>query len=201
MLERCLATTTPVSDVGEASSPRAVSQVPTFAAVYQTYFDFVWRSARRLGVGPHAIDDVVQEVFIAVHSRLRTLRDPTALRSWIYGIVRRVALSHVRDDRAGSESLLNTADESTAPSLSPSPLDVAEQTDRVKLLWRLLDELDAPKREVFVLVELEEMTMPEIAQALEIPLGTVYSRVRTARLAFEAALARHLARSKHGGDP
>jgi RNA polymerase sigma-70 factor, ECF subfamily len=174
--------------------------VPPFPVIYRKYFAFAWRCARRLGIGPQAIDDVVQEVFIVVHSRLSTLNEPTALRSWIYGIVRRVALAHFRLDRARVESLLGSADAMAAPSLRPTPLDTAEHTDQVKLLWRLLEELDEPKREAFILVELEEMTMPEIAQALEIPLGTAYSRVRAARQAFEAALARQTARSKRRGD-
>jgi RNA polymerase sigma-70 factor, ECF subfamily len=153
-----------------------------------------------LGVGPQAIDDVVQEIFIVIHARLSTLNSPTALRSWIYGVVRRTVLAHARVDRARAESPLQVTDESTTPSLMPTPLDIAEHAAQVKLLWRLLEELEGPKREVFILAELEEMTMPEIAHALEIPLGTVYSRVRTARQSFEAALARHTARSKRGGD-
>jgi RNA polymerase sigma-70 factor (ECF subfamily) len=168
-----------------------------FSVIYQTYFDFVWRCTRRLGVGPQSIDDVVQEIFIVIHARLSTLNSPTALRSWIYGIIRRTVLAHSRMDRARAESPLDATDE---PSLMPTPLDVAEHTDQVKLLWRLLAELDGPKREAFVLAELEEMTMPDIAQALEIPLGTVYSRVRAARQSFDAALARHTARSRGGGD-
>ena len=62
----------------------------------------------------------------------------------------------------------------------------------------MLAELDEPKREVFSLVELEELTVPEVADALEIPLNTAYSRLRMAREAFEAALARHEARTKRG---
>ena len=182
---------------GEISSPGPTSEVLQFSVIYQTYFDFVWRCTRRLGVGPQAIDDVVQEIFIVIDARLSTLNSPTALRSWIYGIIRRTVLAHTRVDRARAESPLDATDE---PSLMPTPLDVAEHTDQVKLLWRLLAELDGPKREAFVLAELEEMTMPDIAQALEIPLGTVYSRVRAARQSFDAALARHTARSRGGGD-
>jgi RNA polymerase sigma-70 factor (ECF subfamily) len=199
MLGRSSATNAPTTGLIEHANAGPTGEVPPFPVIYRTYFDFVWRNARRLGVGPQTIDDVVQEVFIVIHSRLATLNDPTALRSWIYGIVRRAALAHNRLDRARAESPLNPTDESAAPSLRPTPSDIAEHTDQVRLLWRLLEDLDGPKREVFVLVELEEMTMPEIAQALELPLGTVYSRVRAARQAFEAAFARHSARTKRGG--
>ncbi|MGC4069779.1 MAG: sigma factor-like helix-turn-helix DNA-binding protein [Polyangiaceae bacterium] len=69
----------------------------------------------------------------------------------------------------------------------------------MKLLWGLLAKLDASKRETFVLAELEEMTAPEIAAALEVPLNTVYTRLRAARLELEAALARHHAQTGKRG--
>ena len=68
------------------------------------------------------------------------------------------------------------------------------QNDQVKLLWSLLAELDEPKREVFMMVELDELTVPEAAEILDIPLNTAYSRLRAARQAFEEALARRTAR-------
>src|SRR6185503_2904399 len=89
--------------------------------------------------------------------------------------------------------------EPSAQPLPRTPLDVAEQSDQVKLLFTLLEELDEPKREVFSMVELDELTVPEIAEILEIPLNTAYSRLRAARQAFEEALARHGARSEGGG--
>jgi len=191
----------PSTHSGDNASPGPASELPHFSVIYQTYFSFVWRCVRRLGIAPSAVDDVVQDVFIVIHSRLSTLITPSALRSWIYGIVRRTVLAHGRLDRARAESALTATEESTAPSLMPTPLDIAEHSDQVKMLWLLLQELDAPKREVFVLAEIEEMTMPEVAHALEIPLGTVYSRLRSARQLFEAALARHDARSRRGGAP
>jgi len=75
-----------------------------------------------------------------------------------------------------------------------TPLDLTEQSDQLKLLQSLLDELDPAKREVFVLAELEELSVPEIAEALEIPLNTAFSRLRLARGAFEQRLARRAAR-------
>jgi RNA polymerase sigma-70 factor (ECF subfamily) len=63
----------------------------------------------------------------------------------------------------------------------------------------LLEELDEPKREVFAMAELDELTVPEIAEILEIPLNTVYSRLRAARQAFEEVLARRSLRRKEEG--
>lgn len=59
------------------------AEVSPFESIYRQYFDFVWSSVRRLGVSPAAVDDVVQEIFIVIHSRLHTLEKPQALRSWI----------------------------------------------------------------------------------------------------------------------
>jgi RNA polymerase sigma-70 factor (ECF subfamily) len=80
-----------------------------------------------------------------------------------------------------------------AASMRPSPADLAEQGDQVRLLYSLLEELDPPKREVFRLVEIDELGVPEVASILGIPLNTAYSRLRVARHEFEAALARRAA--------
>jgi RNA polymerase sigma-70 factor (ECF subfamily) len=168
--------------------------VPEFEALYQQYFDFVWSSVKRLGVGSDSMDDVVQEVFIVVHARLHTLQQPESLRSWLYGIVRRTVSGHRRANRA-KLTRESTAAAEDAPH-EPTPLELTERAGELKLLTKLLSGLDEPKREVFLLVELNEMTVPEAAETLGIPLNTAYSRLRAARLAFEAALARHSAPSE-----
>jgi RNA polymerase sigma-70 factor (ECF subfamily) len=175
--------------------------VLSFESIFQEHFEFVWSATRRHGVRAEAMDDLVQEIFIVIHSKLHTLRQPQSLRSWIYGIVRRTVSDYHRSQqaRAASGASLATEIEARHP-MPPTPLDLTERNDQVKLLWSLLEELDPAKREVFMLAELEEMTMPEIADALEIPLNTAYSRLRAARLAFEAALARRAARRDGGGE-
>jgi RNA polymerase sigma-70 factor, ECF subfamily len=185
-------------DGAELRPPPAV--VPPFPEIYRLYFDFVWSSARHLGVASEGIDDVVQEVFIVIHAKLHTLQQPESLRSWIYGVVRRTVSSYRRTHKAKptTSAHLDRLDEVVGPG-SSTPLDAAEQNAQLELLNSLLAEIDDAKREVFVLAELEEMTMPEIAEALEIPVNTAYSRLRAARLAFEAGLARRAARPKEKG--
>jgi len=177
-----------------------ITRVPSFAEIYRTYFTFVWSSSRRLGVNESEIDDVVQEIFITINGRLSTLEQPDSLRSWIYSIVRRTVSSYHRAKRAKNAS---TATLSAEPEMhysqTPSPQQLAEHSDQVKLLWTLLENIDATKREVFVLAELDEMTVPEIASALEVPLNTVYSRLRAARLELEAALQRQNAQTINRG--
>jgi RNA polymerase sigma-70 factor, ECF subfamily len=182
-----------------ASSSFPSGEGSPFAAVYRQYFDFVWSSVRRLGVSPASMDDVVQEVFIVIHARLHTVQHPETLRSWIYGVARRTVSGYHRARRVKDASATALAVEPSAQPLPRTPFDLTEQNEQVKLLFNLLEEVDEPKREVFLMVELDELTVPEIAEILEIPLNTVYSRLRAAREAFEDALARHSARSARGG--
>jgi RNA polymerase sigma-70 factor (ECF subfamily) len=168
-----------------AGSP---SQLPTFQELYRQNFEFVWSSVRHLGVGSDAVDDVVQDVFIVIHARLHTLERPEALRSWIYGIARRTVSHHHRSRRSRDAAGVRLGVEEK--SIQPTPLDIAERKAEVELLQSILADLDEPKREIFMLVELMQMTVPEVAEALEIPLNTAYSRLRLARQSFEEALAR-----------
>jgi RNA polymerase sigma-70 factor (ECF subfamily) len=170
--------------------------LPSFRTVYNDYFDFVWTSARRLGVPVDAVDDVVQEIFVVVNARLGTVEQPASLRSWIYGVVRRTVSTYHRGRRTRGANESYEPFEDGAGPMQPSPLDLAVLSDEIRLLWRLLGELGPLKREVFVLAELEEMTMPEIAEAIEVPLNTAYSRLRVAREEFDDALARHEASQK-----
>jgi RNA polymerase sigma-70 factor (ECF subfamily) len=182
--------------------------VSPFETLYRQYFDFVWSSVRRLGVSPAAADDVVQEIFIVIHSRVHTLEKPEALRSWIYSVTRRTVSGYHRSRRTKDASGIVLAAEPDARALPRTPFDLAEQNDQVKLLFSVLEELDEPKRDVFTMAELDELTVPEIAEILEIPLNTAYSRLRAARQAFEEALARRSApvesatlEGKQGGGP
>jgi RNA polymerase sigma-70 factor (ECF subfamily) len=162
------------------------------AQVYEAHFDFVWRCARRLGVHPAHLDDVVQEVFLVVQRRLGDFEQRSSLKTWLFGITRRV----VRDQRRAARR------RPTEP-IDHEPVDGAAcgadvqvgLRDQARLLDALLDTLDDSKREAFILAELEEMSGPEIAEALQLNLNTVYARVRAARSAFEAALQRHEARA------
>jgi RNA polymerase sigma-70 factor (ECF subfamily) len=177
--------------VEENASPRTVSRSePSFQAVYRQYFDFVWSCTRRLGVESAAMDDVVQEIFIVIHTKLNTLERPESLRSWIYGIVRRTASTHRRTVRTRIATGITGRANVEITSLAPTPLEQTEKNAELELLAQLLETLDEPKREIFALVELEELTVPEAAEALQIPLNTAYSRLRAARQAFEAALER-----------
>jgi RNA polymerase sigma-70 factor (ECF subfamily) len=182
------------SGSGELCATESVraDPIPPFRALYEQYFDFVWSCARRLAVPMAAIDDVVQEVFIVVHAKLPTLEQPASLRSWLYGIVRRTVSTHHRAQRSRTarESPGGNVDENANP-MQPTPLDLAITGDELRLICQLLDELDDSKREILMLAELEDMTVPEIAEAVGIPLNTAYSRLRVARRKFNELFSRH----------
>jgi RNA polymerase sigma-70 factor (ECF subfamily) len=174
-----------------ATTPAAL---PDFETLYDDYVDFVWRNARRLGVLPEAIEDVVQDVFLVAHRRLADVVRPESLRAWVFSIVIRVVRDYRRTlrrkDPAQRLGANGVDPEQLADERRPSPQLCAERADAVRLLHQLLAELDDAKREVFVLAELEEMTELEIAEVLGENVNTVHSRLRAARKAFEAAAQR-----------
>ena len=185
------------SEHDERGGTPAPLEVPAFDSIYAQYFEFVRFSARHFGVAPAAMDDVVQEIFMVIHRKLATLRQPESLRSWIYSIVRRTVTDYHRTQRTrhASDLVLSLYVE-TQQETQPTPLELTEQSEAATLLKGLLDEIDPRKREVLILVEDQGMTVPEISNGLEIPLDTVYTRLRAARIAFEAALRRRIARQK-----
>jgi RNA polymerase sigma-70 factor (ECF subfamily) len=182
------------------SSTQSPPEIPPFSVVYENYFDLVWSAVRQLGASPDAIDDLVQEVFVVVHARLGSVQQVESLRSWVYGVARRTMSTYRRDRRSRNASGAQYAEvASWLEPGPPTPHDLSVLADRQRLLLRLLGEMDEAKREVFTLAEIEGFTAPEIAEALEIPVNTVYSRLRTARQAFEQAVARYNAAQKGTG--
>lgn len=173
----------------------------SFEELYQQHFDFVWKCARAFGTTPQETDDVVQDVFMVMQRRLGDLREETVLRSWIYGITRRVVSSHRRRRREQESRSPDHVDVDALKSSELSPLAATEQSMQVRLLSALLDRLDERKREVFVLSEILEMSGREIAETLGVPMNTVYSRLRAAREEFDAAVVRQRKSLEHRRRP
>ena len=160
---------------------------PSFSTIYDEHFDFVWRSARRLGVPEASLDDVAQDVFVTVYRRLPEFEGRSQLKTWIFGILRHTISDLRRGQRRKPTAAL---DHEPADGRGLSPQDAAVRAEGVQLLHQALASLPDEQREVFVLAELEQLSSPEIASALEVNLNTVYSRLRAARQEFEAALKR-----------
>jgi RNA polymerase sigma-70 factor (ECF subfamily) len=172
-----------------------------FEEVYGAHFAFVWRSARRLGVDPSAVDDVVQEVFLVVHRRIDDFEDRSSIKTWLFGILLRVVRQHRRTLRRkpaqlGGAAAMDTDVDAVGDTQTRGPHEQLAEREATRMLHTILDELDDDKRAVFVLAELEQMTVPEIADAVEANVNTVYSRLRAARREFEQAVMRHRARDE-----
>ena len=200
MLRACLPTQvlgkvrmiSPLVAADSAGAPAGIGTVPSFAELYQQHFAFVWRTLWRLGVWQASVADAAQDVFLVIHRRHADLLGNDVARSWVYGIVVRVARDYRRGQlRKGLPGGLDP-DEVSDPQAT-NAVQQLEQHRAVVTLNRLLDTLDDEKREVLVLVELEQMTVPEIAELLRTNANTLYTRLRAARQDFARALARHRA--------
>jgi len=180
----------------DARLPAAADEQLDFEGVYEACFDFVWRNARRLGVPDAQVDDAVQEVFLVVHRRLSDFEGRSSVKTWIFGILVKVASDHRRSVRRKSPHArgAEVVDADTVPDEGANPDERLARSEGVRLLHKLLDELDDDKRAVFVLAELEQMTAPEIAAALDLNLNTVYARLRAARHDFNQFALRERAR-------
>jgi len=166
--------------------------------VHQAHFPFVWRTLKRLHVPASSIDDVAQEIFIVLWRRLPEYDGRASLRSWLYGITVRVVSEHRRRFRRLEarfvQQEVDDHGEVLHPSSHPPPSEAVEQSQQVALMAALLEKLEPEKREVLVLAQLEQMTVPEIAERLGANVNTVYSRLRAAKREFDEAYARHRAR-------
>jgi RNA polymerase sigma-70 factor, ECF subfamily len=154
----------------------------------------VWRLLRRLGVPDSEADDATQQVFLVATER-RSAILPDKERSFLYGTALRVARALLREPRLRSLELTEDAGLEDGPPIE----ELLDLRSARQILDQLLEQMPFDFRAVFVLFEIEELSLTEIAQALEIPRGTAASRLRRARADFEARLARVRARFSHRG--
>ena len=181
-------------------SPSVVSSEPggsppedpvSIQQAYEQHFEFVWRSLRRLGVPEGMAEDAVQEVFLVAHRKLPEFRGNSSLRTWLFAIAVRIA----RKTRAAAPRECDHADEEPAAT-APDPDESLVMAQARETLHAILSELAESRRIVFILVELEELSAPEVAGMLDCPVNTVYSRLRLARQDFNASVARYRARGR-----
>lgn len=165
----------------------SLARAPTddFEVVYRRELGFVWRVLRYHGVAPEAIEDAVQDVFMVVHRRWPDAGHQQSMRSWLFGIARRVAATRRRGAARHERKL------AALPEPSPSVALEQQAADRETLrrLALILAQLDHELAAVFVLTEIEGMTAPEIARELGANLNTIYWRQRTVRAEVNRAMA------------
>lgn len=174
-------------DSAVASSPVATAPPLDFVTVYESSAANVLRSLRRLGVREADLEDAAQEIFVVVHRKLPEFAGRSSLKTWVFGICLRVASdwrarAHIKRE-TGSEE----APERTTSGETPTR-EIARKQARVKL-GALLERLDEDKRAVFVMFELEELSMAEVAETVGVPVQTAYARLYAARKFIEAEVA------------
>lgn len=158
-----------------------------FARVFRAHGAFAWRCLRRLGVPEKDVDDVCQEVFLVLHRKLHEIDPPSSVRAYLYGICVRKASDHRRLAHVQRERV-----EAELPDRAPDSdrMDPVEKKQGLVRLDRALAELDEDKRAVFVLFEVEELSMQEVAAAVDCPVQTAYARLYAARKHVESAFRR-----------
>lgn len=179
-----------VAGPGVASAsldPPESTHGPGFSQVYAQHFDFVWRAVRGLGVNPANIDDVVQEVFLIVHRKLEALENPDALRSWLFGIARRVCKDHRRSAARRGPHVELDQQRDVNPAQDPQAQAVGRQA--LRLVENYVDRLDDDNRALFFLALVEGLPIADAAKALNLNANTTYSRVRALRHDLQALLS------------
>jgi RNA polymerase sigma-70 factor (ECF subfamily) len=154
------------------------------ARIFSEHAEFVWRSLRRLGVPAADVDDALQEVFLVVHRRLSEYEDRGLMRAWLFSISRQVSSHYHRGTRRTEER-----HRGLVAAVPRDPEEVLARREAQKFVHDFLERLDEPRRLVFYLSDVEGLSAPEVAAALETNLNTVYGRLRQARKRFDAALA------------
>lgn len=176
------------ADAG-TGAPEASRSHALFSALYREHFAYVWRSLARLGIRDADLPDLAHDVFVVVHRKLGGYDATRPAKPWLFGICFRVALDKKRK-HASFREVLGTDAPERAPSAIPSPEASASARQAHDLVMQALDALDFDKRAVFVLCDLEGMSVPEVAQVIDAPVNTLYSRLRVARAAFTEEVRR-----------
>jgi RNA polymerase sigma-70 factor (ECF subfamily) len=175
-------------DLASQPYPSTVEKTPdaqlTPKAIYQAEFPYVWNSLRRLGAKGAELDDLAQEVFLRVFRNFASYDDTRPLRPWLFSIANRVFSDHRQLHRHTREVFVDA----DAADSAPGPAEQLETRRARELVSKAMDGIAEDRRPVFVMFEIAGHTMPEIAEALQLPLPTAYSRLRLARVEFAEAV-------------
>lgn len=159
-----------------------------FRDLFASESSYVWSTLRRLGVRRDDLEDLTHDVLIAAYQQLDVFDRSRAARPWLFGIAFRIVSAHRRRMCNRREQLLER--ELDPIDDHPGAQAALEAGQARQILHGALDELSLEVRATFVLAELDEVPMKEVAASLGIPLNTAYSRVRLAREQIERSLRR-----------
>jgi RNA polymerase sigma-70 factor (ECF subfamily) len=150
--------------------------------MFKAHHELLWRMLRRRGLPPDLAADTTQQAFLIAAERLDDIRGGSE-RAFLIGTALRLA-------RSASRRALRVQLEDDMDLHVANGHDIADERSAIDLLDIILAKIDPALVEVFVLFELEEFSSPEIAKLLEIPVGTIASRLRRAREAFRVVAGR-----------
>ncbi len=163
-----------------------------FRKVFEQELPYVWQSLRRLGVAEADCDDLANEVFVRVHDRFAEYDSARPVRPWLFAYCARLASDYRKLARHRLESALGSDPKIGAAVESPEEIAMRRETG--SLVLDALDALDDDRRQVFILHEIEERPIPEVAEMLSIQVATAYTRLRAARQIFTESARRIQAR-------
>ncbi len=153
--------------------------------MFRAHHELVWRTLRRLGLGPEAAADATQQAFLIAAERLSDIRHGSE-RAFLFGTAIRLARTSYRSGRR-----FQLEDDMDHRADGGSKIEeLVDQRRAVALADRVLSQMEPTLLTVFVLFEIEGLSTPEIAELEGIPLGTAASRLRRAREAFRTTAAR-----------
>jgi len=167
--------------------PAAPNVAPDFRELFETQFSYLWHALKRLGVAERDLEDLVQQVFIQVHGQLPKFDSRRPLRPWLFSFAYNAASNYRALSRHRLE-LSIVAPEQTCPRAAADEQLITRQ--ELELAELALSHVRLDRRAVLLLHEVEGHSMPEIAESLNIPLNTAYSRLRLAREEYEQAVKR-----------
>jgi RNA polymerase sigma-70 factor (ECF subfamily) len=161
-----------------AKDTASESSSPTVRELFEEHAAYVHRTLRYLGVPPADLSDGVQEVFLVVHRKYAEFTPNASIRTWLYGICIRVAAGHRRRAHVRRERPVPEPPDQTVEARQAAELDKQQLRHR---LAETLAQIDERKRAVFVLFEIEERPMKEVAEIVGCPVRTGYAWLRAAR--------------------
>jgi RNA polymerase sigma-70 factor (ECF subfamily) len=181
----------PLPVAGRSADGRAPSLSPSekvrLRAMMTTHFNFIWRSLKRLGVPHGDVDDCAQQVFLVASRKLAVIATGSE-QAFLFGTALNVAAEARRTAARRKDTPAGDSLEAFDPG--PQPDEIADRKRVRALLDKVLEAMPMDLRVSFVLFELEEMPLHQIASLLSIPTGTVASRLRRARAEFQRLVAR-----------
>ena len=171
------------ADTTEAAAA-GETPTPSFREIFERELGFVYNTLRRLGIRDADLPDATQEVFATVAGVLGDYDPTRPLRPWLFGIAYRVGMRYLEVAHRRREVPSEIPD---APDSSPGA-DAAVEREETRDLARLaLSKVEPSRRAVLILSHFEGLSVPEIAETLQIPVNTAYSRLHRARLELAEA--------------